>query len=102
MSTLTSELNDIQDQLQSFVESAEPQDVMVPLTKLENGATLVGKAWSGSWLGYHSRVYYKNLQPPPPGAHFSSEWGWGEVRGEWEEYDFDGIRSEIMHSDNLT
>ena len=75
MSTLTSELNDIQDQLQSFVESAESLDVTVPLTKLENSATQVGKAWSGSWLGYHSHVYYKNLQPPPPGAHFSSEWG---------------------------
>lgn len=104
MSTLTSELNDIQDQLQSFVESAEPRDVTVPLTKLENSATQIGKAWSGSWYGYHSRVYYKNLQSPPPGAHFSSEWGLDEgafgmgTSGEWEEYDFDEVRDFIVKS----
>lgn len=103
MSTLTSELNDIQDQLESFVESAEPPDVTVPLKKLEDSATQIGKAWSGSWYGYHSRVYYKNLQPPPPGAHFSSEWGLNRgafgmgTSGEWEEYDFDEVRNVIMH-----
>ena len=102
MSALTSEFNDIRDQLQSFVESAESQDVTVPLTRLENSATQIGKAWSGSWYGYHSRVYYKNLQPPPPGAHFSSEWGLNRgafgmgTSGEWEEYDFDKVRSEII------
>ncbi|MGE0826285.1 MAG: TIR domain-containing protein [Candidatus Binatia bacterium] len=98
MSTLTSELNDIQDQLHSFVESAESQDVTVPLKKLEDSAAQIGKAWSGSWFGYHSRVYYKNLLPPPPGAHFSSEWGSIEVRGEWEEYNFDDVRSVIMQA----
>lgn len=100
MGTLISELNDIQDQLQSFVELAEPQDVTEPLTRLENSASQVGKAWSGSWYGYHSRVYYKGLQPPPPGAHFSSEWGLESAlgmgtSGEWEEYDFDEVRSVI-------
>lgn len=101
MSTLISELSAIQDQLQSFVESAESQDVTVPLKKLEDSATQIGKAWSGSWFGYHSRVYYKNLQPPPPGAHFSSEWGLDSVlemgtSGEWEEYNFDEVRSVIL------
>jgi hypothetical protein len=30
----------------------------------------VAKSWSGSWLGYHSRVYRSGLRPAPPGAHF--------------------------------
>jgi hypothetical protein len=62
------------------------------LRAMESAADTVGKAWSGSWLGYQSRVYYKNLEPPPGGAHFSSEWGFeemgwvdGATTGDWEE-----------------
>jgi predicted nucleotide-binding protein len=33
------------------------------------------KAFSGSWIGYHANVYYRGLNAPSPGDHFSSEWG---------------------------
>jgi predicted nucleotide-binding protein len=67
---------------------------------LEEAANEVGRAWSGSWLGYHSRVYYKGLLPAPPGAHFSSEWGLRETfspgtSGHWQEYDFEEVRAAI-------
>src|SRR2546423_15302253 len=71
------------------------------LTKLKDAAESVGKAWSNSWLGYQSRVYYKDLQPVPPGAHFSKEWGFTDsypipgTQGEWAEYDFDSLVAEI-------
>ncbi len=62
------------------------------LRAMESAADTVGKAWSGSWLGYQSRVYYKNLERPPAGAHFSSEWGFeemgwvdGATTGDWED-----------------
>ena len=62
---------------------------------------VTGKAWSGSWLGYHSKVYYKNLSVPPPGARFSPEWGMmktfaaqGSI-GDWVEYRLDDITSAI-------
>lgn len=67
------------------------------LARLEATASDVGKAWSGSWLGYQSRVYYKGMQPVPPGARFSKEWGLMELHsieatiGDWEEYDFDEL-----------
>ena len=58
---------------------------------LKEAANGVGRAWSGSWLGYQSRVYYENLEPVPPGARFSIEWGFdakwvsqGTV-GNWNE-----------------
>lgn len=68
----------------------------VAIDALSNAANAIGKAWSGSWLGYHSRVYYIDFQPPPPGATFSQEWGFIEsyrieTNGEWEEYDFDDV-----------
>lgn len=71
------------------------------LDKLEELANEVGRAWSGSCLGYHSRVYYKDLQPVPPGARFSKEWGFSdsymlrETVGEWIEYDFEDIVTSI-------
>lgn len=63
---------------------------------LNDAANEIGKAWSGSWLGYHSRVYYANFSPPPPGAEFSMEWGLQDAfsmgsRGDWREYGFDDV-----------
>src|SRR5262249_7852983 len=65
-------------------------------------AESVGKAWSGSWLGYQSRVYYKDLKPPPAGAHFSSEWGFeniewvdGATTGDWEELTGERVENHI-------
>jgi len=45
-----------------------------PLHQLTHAAEEIGKAWSGSLFGYHSRVYYEGLANPPPGAYFSKEW----------------------------
>jgi predicted nucleotide-binding protein len=63
-------------------------------------ANEAGKAWSGSWLGYHSRVYYNDFQPVPPGARFNQEWGLAatysrETIGDWREYDFDSAYGAI-------
>ena len=44
----------------------------------------IGLAFSGSWLGYHASVYYKDLKPPPLGDHFSQELG---PTGNWIEFD---------------
>ena len=64
--------------------------------RLIEAANRVGRAWSGSWLGYHSRVYYADFQVPPPGAAFSQEWGFQNTfsmgsRGDWREYRFDDV-----------
>ncbi|CAM3537412.1 nucleotide-binding protein [Polaromonas hydrogenivorans] len=75
------------------------------LTIISNEAEKVGRAWSGSWLGYHSHVYYRNLEIPPAGARFSSEWGLnnkveslglGSV-GEWIEFSFKDITEYIQN-----
>jgi len=67
---------------------------------LIEAASEIGKSWSGSWLGYHSRIYYENFQTPPPGAAFSQEWGLMDSfsmgsRGAWREYRFDDVVSLI-------
>lgn len=73
------------------------------LDALEKAAQTIGKAWSGSSLGYHSRVYYADFQPPPPRATFNAQWGFAfqdgpgvgplamDTHGNWVEYDFDDV-----------
>lgn len=97
---ISDELHEIAEQLDSIAAKFESAPVSTPLQKLQDAANKVGKAWSGSWLGYHSRVYYRDFQPPPPGARFSQEWGFmdvgfGDTRGDWAEYDYDYVRKAI-------
>lgn len=73
------------------------------LKKLEEAAFLAAKSFCGSWLGYHSRVYFGRLEPVPPGARFSVEWGFGdrmsnETTGGWVEFDFDAVVGEIFQT----
>jgi predicted nucleotide-binding protein len=59
-----------------------------------------GRASSGSNFGYHSCIYYRDFQPPPPGAHFSSEWGFigmfQGTTGDWVEYNREEVTAAIL------
>ena len=75
--------------------------VSQPLDRLAKAAHEIGAAWSGSPLGYQARVYYAQFQPPPPGAHFSSEWGFFSASivrtiGDWKEYSYEEVRNVIF------
>lgn len=90
------EIFQIADQLSEMATKCDAR----PLDELMRAAEEVGKSWSGSWFGYHARVYYKDLQPVPPGARFSMEWGFMETYipetvGEWVEYESEGVVSTI-------
>jgi len=93
-----SEILEIADQLSRMATNCD----LVPLDKLIAAANEVGKSWSGSWLGYHSRIYYKDLRPVPPGARFSKEWGFmdtyfiEETVGDWVEFEFEDVVKVIF------
>jgi predicted nucleotide-binding protein len=77
------------------------------LKALSDAATNLGKAWSGSWFGYHSRVYYENLVPVPTGAYFSMADGLqrsfsSETIGNWIEYKFDDLIYDIKQTAGVT
>lgn len=72
------------------------------LDSLTDASDVIGKSFSGSWLGYHSRVYYAGFKPPPSGSQFSQEWGINKnelismgTRGDWREYAFDEVIQRI-------
>jgi predicted nucleotide-binding protein len=97
--TLGDELASIGERASAVASRASESSLMNALEGLIEAAELIRAAWSGSSLGYHALVYYEDLRPPPPGAHFSSEWGFQGVfqgtTGAWCEYPHDGVIAEI-------
>ena len=94
------ELLAIADAMDRLVDRARQPDVQEPLGRLEDAANEIGRSFSGSWLGYHANVYYKGLQPPPPGAHFSRTHGLlkratNQTTGDWLEFGPDTIEAAI-------
>lgn len=88
--------------LNEIAERGKASELAGPVRALETAAERVGRSFSGSWIGYHSRVYYAGLSTPPPGAAFSQEWGTKEVfsdmgsRGDWREYTAEFITATIV------
>ena len=96
------ELLGIARDLEQLASRGRDPEVRGPLDRLKQAAEEVGKAWSRSWMGYHANVYYRDLQPPPPGAHFNPEWGMmpavfvpERTTGDWIEYDPDQVSNLI-------
>ncbi|HTR71688.1 MAG TPA: TIR domain-containing protein [Mycobacteriales bacterium] len=84
---------------QAVAAEADPSDADA-LQRLLSTVDQFERASSGSNFGFHSCVYYKDFKSPPPGAHFSSEWGFNAVfapgsTGDWVEYNRDDVTSAI-------
>lgn len=75
MTTASEELRDIATELSALLERGRAREVADSLDALEESAGELARAWSGSSLGYHARVYRADLAPTPPGHHFDQEWG---------------------------
>lgn len=83
------QLADAINALEDYLERSDAN--LTEVHQLTKAANTAAEAFSGSWLGYHSRVYYRDFDVPPIGCNFSSEWGlrgthsWG-TSGDWVEY----------------
>lgn len=99
---MVNELFSLAHELEGCAKKLEEPSFSDSINRLEEAAAKVGKSWSGSWLGYHSRVYYKDFEPPPAGAQFSQEWGFQDcwpIRatvGDWHKYTNDEVTSAIL------
>lgn len=97
------ELFALAENLKKVADDADTDQINKPLAALEETAKTIGRSFSGSWQGYHSRVYYAGFSSPPPGAHFSQEWGLMDnymsslgSRGDWREYDPEDVNAHIQ------
>ena len=101
MPNILDDLDRYAGELEDLVRQGDKDENKSPVLALEHSVNEVSKAWSGSWFGYHSRVYYEGFQPPPPGEHFSPEWGLmdnfggGGSVGDWREYPENLVRDYI-------
>lgn len=100
------ELLELADQLETAAKDFQTAHKET-LKALTDAATDVHKSWSGSNLGYHALVYYENLDPRPPRAQFSAEWGLLDMSltsmgtvGSWCEYPADVVKSAIYEQAN--
>jgi predicted nucleotide-binding protein len=96
------ELFEIAKRLNEASASGDAQEIAQPLGALKTSADKLKRSFSGSWLGYQSRVYYEGFAPPPPDDHFSQEWGLTHMEGSsgWREYDFEDVKSVIYKDAN--
>lgn len=75
MTELIDELAEIEAKASAIFAEHNSEAIQSALAQLIELATEVERAHCGSWLGYHSLVYYENLEAPPPGAFFDVRWG---------------------------
>src|SRR5689334_12782401 len=59
------------------------------------------RAWSGSWIGYHSRVYIKDFDAPRSDERFDREWGvmsayGSQTCGRWSLYDEEAAKDVLL------
>lgn len=69
------ELFQLADAAAAALNQCRADKIRKPLRALKEMCDEVGRAWSGSNIGYHSTTYYAGFQPKPPHVQFSTEWG---------------------------
>jgi predicted nucleotide-binding protein len=101
MKSIPERLRELAEAMRASVSTEQDSSDFQFVDMLEEAAEMVQKAWSGSSIGYHARVYFSGFKQPPRGANFSSEWGLSyrpiafATTGEWEEYTNDEVMDYI-------
>ena len=100
--TYADELSALARSLEESVATERDTADVDALNRVTEAADKFGRAASGSNFGFHSCVYYLDFEPPPPGAHFSSEWGFTGMfqgtTGDWQEYNREDVTRAILAS----
>lgn len=76
--------------------SAELIEFASKANELRDACTSIEQTWSGSFIGWHGKMYFRDFQIPSHYEKFSGEWG--DIRGlpeGWEEKDADAVRKKV-------
>lgn len=103
------ELLRLADRLDRLVEQFEACPAAIATKATERAAEEVAKAFSGSWLGYHARVYFSDFSQPPASEHFDPEYGLmprpvgarQRTRSDWMEFSDDQVVKQIQQMANV-
>jgi predicted nucleotide-binding protein len=72
---IAEELFEVADVAAEALARIRSDKLRVPLQALRKVCEDAKRSWCGSNIGYHASVYFMGLQPHPPEAQFSAEWG---------------------------
>jgi predicted nucleotide-binding protein len=73
---IADELFEITRAARDALDRVRDESLQKPLGAIDKACEDAKRAsWSGSNIGYHATVYFEGLQPKPPEAQFSAEWG---------------------------
>lgn len=93
------ELREVAKRFEAAEAVGQDPDIRQPIQARIDACNEANSAFSGSWLGYHSRVYQNGLRAVP-GAVFDSSWGLnrrglGDTRGDWAEFDARQLKEHL-------
>ena len=98
--TLEARLRRMENRIGKVLEQTKEEEQKTEA--LDEEASKVGRAWSGSSIGTHADIYYADLQAPPAGSFWDAMWGdradeigLGRTRGDWRVYDKSQVESVI-------
>lgn len=83
--------------IRAFNKDRTARSTIIELSdKMFNACRKVERSWSGSYAGWHGRMYFKNFKIPSIKEKFSGEWGaiHGIPEG-WQERESDKVKAEI-------
>lgn len=89
------ELLSIAEKMDGLAERACHEDIQRPLELLEEATKEIGRASSGSWIGYHANVYHRDLKPPPRREYFNPQLGIDFSSSNWIEFNAADISKAI-------
>lgn len=89
---LAEKLKEAHAELKTTLEEAQAEH-----EKIQKAVGLIHKSWSGSWIGYHAKLYFQNFETPPWNMTFDPEWGgiYG-IPKTWREQTIESISAEIQ------
>src|SRR5438876_5213633 len=91
MQQLEGLLTDFNTQYSSAIE-----ELTVNAEKMKVACDRIRDSWSGSCIGYHSKLYYGDFEKPPRGELFSVEWGGINGLSEvWRERTTEEVKAAI-------
>jgi uncharacterized protein (TIGR02391 family) len=64
--------------------------------QLQKACNRIERSWSGSYAGWHGRMYFKDFQVPSIHERFSGEWGGTQgIPQGWEEKESEEVRDKL-------
>ncbi|MHB8843944.1 MAG: TIR domain-containing protein [Nitrospirota bacterium] len=95
--TISDRIIAIQHKCHNVLSLRDDQFIQDNTTVFKSNLSQISKSFSGSCIGYHARIYYRQFQTPQPGDHFSVEWGFMQrlsnpTSQNWVEYTEETVR----------